>query len=362
MTTKENTNQEQLVSTVIDRGVCTGCGACVELCPYMKTHNAATVALFKCDRETGRCHTYCPRTETQLDELQKAMFDPADLTKEIGAFKGLYMTRATDPAIREKSQHGGTVTALTILALEEGIINSCVLADQDEKMLSKSFTATSKEEIIGARGSKFGNCPTVAEFNRVSKKDGNLLGVVATPCQALALAKMRTYPAENDVERMDRLKLVIGLFCGWTLDWRKLSKMVLAVAGDEEILNIDIPPSKYACMQVTTAKGILEIPIDEVNETARECCDYCDDMTAEFSDLSVGSARSKDGWDVDKGWNQVVVRSELGEKLMNIAKEKGILEFKEFAPGNIDKLKSASGSKKGKGQSNLAEVRNTKEN
>ncbi len=38
-------------------------------------------------------------------------------------------------------------------------------------------------------------------------------------------------------------------------------------------------------------------------------------MTAEFCDLSVGGARSADGWDVDKGWNQVIVRSDKGEQL-----------------------------------------------
>ncbi len=62
-------------------------------------------------------------------------------------------------------------------------------------------------------------------------------------------------------------------------------------------------------------------------------------MTAEFCDLSVGGARSADGWDIDKGWNQVIVRSEKGEQLLKLAREKGILEFKEVPETGLDKIK-----------------------
>jgi coenzyme F420 hydrogenase subunit beta len=357
MTQKEKTNQAELLSSVIDKGLCTGCGACVELCPYMKNHNADTVALFKCDRETGRCYKYCPRTETQLEDLQKALFEEKDLTDEIGAFRGLYMTRAKDPKIQSKAQHGGTVTALVSLALSEGLISGCVLAEQDEKLLPKSYTAFNQDAVLRASGSKFGNAPPVAEFNRISSLKKDPLGVVATPCQALALAKMKTNPADEDKERMGRLKLVIGLFCGWTLDWRQLQKLVVKAIGDQKILAMDIPPSKHSCMQVTTDKGITEIPIAQVDNCVRECCDYCSDMTAEFADISVGSARSSDGWETDKHWNQVIVRSKAGEELMNMARKKGILEFKDIPDENLEKLKKVSLSKRKWSQSKLSQLK-----
>ncbi len=167
---------------------------------------------------------------------------------------------------------------------------------------------------------------------------------------------MRVNPADEDKERMDRLKLVIGLFCGWTLDWRQLQKLVTQAVGEQKILAMDIPPSKYSCMQVTTDKGITEIPIAQVNNCVRECCDYCDDMTAEFADISVGSARSNEGWEVDKGWNQVIVRSEAGERLINLAREKGVLEFKNVPGENLEKLKKVSLSKREWGQSKLSRM------
>ena len=82
-------------------------------------------------------------------------------------------------------------------------------------------------------------------------------------------------------------------------------------------------------------------------------------MTAEFADLSVGGARSADGWDVDKGWNQVIVRSEKGAELLNLARKKGVLEFKETPEGALDKLKGASLGKKRTGSENLRQLRET---
>lgn len=353
MTEKKAIQQSHVSSSVIDAGLCTGCGACVALCPYLKTHRGETVMLFDCDREDGRCRRYCPRMETDLEALNDALFAASTITPELGAFSGLYMTRATDPDIRSRSQHGGTVTALACLALEAGLIEGCVVAREAAPMLPESTTAFSREQVLAAAGSKFGNAPAIAEFNRVSADGQGPLGVVATPCQALALAKMRSNPAGEDAHRIARLKLTIGLFCGWTLDWRKLREMVIAAVEGKTILSMDIPPSSHACMQVETSAGTIDIPIDEVNGCVRGCCDYCGDMTAEFADISVGSSRSPEGWAVDRHWNQVIVRSQTGAQLLDLARQKGVLEFKTVPSENLAKLKKAAMGKKRTGRSNL---------
>jgi coenzyme F420 hydrogenase subunit beta len=60
----------------------------------------------------------------------------------------------------------------------------------------------------------------------------------------------------------------------------------------------------------------------------------------------VGSARSSEGWAIDKKWNQVIVRTQLGQTLMNLAREHRVLEFKKVPPENLEKLKKASMNKK----------------
>ncbi len=127
--------QKELKEKVLDAGLCTHCGACVNLCPYAACHKDNTIIMDACNREEGRCYAFCPRTPTDWEALQQSLFDPADLTPELGSFKGFYITRATDPEVRNSAQHGGTVTALVSLALREGIIDAAVLAEEGANLL-----------------------------------------------------------------------------------------------------------------------------------------------------------------------------------------------------------------------------------
>ncbi len=351
----EQKGQVWIKQNVLDQDLCTGCTACVGLCPYQKYHRDSTVILHDCDRPFGRCEAYCPRSPSDLAALNEALFDPRDLTPELGAIKGLYVTRAADEKVRGAAQHGGTVSALMALALSEGLIDSAVLAEGDASLISHGASVQDAEQVAAKAGSRFVVSPTGATFNQLSQSEAQAIGVVATPCQALALAKMRAHPAPGDEERTAKLKLVVGLFCGWALDWRGLKALLTEKVGQAEILGLDIPPSKHKCMEVHTDKGMVEIGIDEVQEIVRPSCNYCFDMTCEFADLSVGSARSPEGWQVDRGWNQVIVRSAAGQELMDLAREKGVLEFKELPEGNLEKLRAAAAGKKRTCAANLSD-------
>jgi coenzyme F420 hydrogenase subunit beta len=338
--------QKKVKEQVIKNDLCTGCGACVHLCPYFEHYRDKTVILHECGGTDGRCYAYCPRTPVNLTALREKLFSPADLTLEIGAVKGFYMTRSVDNAVREAAQHGGTVSTLMALALSDGIIDVAVVSDQKENLLSESTAISDSNRILARGKSKFVVSPTVATFNEAAKGSSKRIGLVATPCQALALARMRGFPADGDEEKTAKLKLVIGLFCGWALSWEALKPLLDHKFGTARILKVDIPPSKHQCMEVTTETGVIEIPLSEIEKTVRKNCSYCFDMTCEFSDISVGSGRSPEGWAVDKGWNQVIVRTALGQDLLELARTRGLLEFKPVPAGNLEKLKTASMNKK----------------
>ena len=347
--------QKELQDLVLDANLCTGCGACVGLCPYQASYNDNIVFLHSCDLEAGRCYAFCPRTPTDLETLRNISFDEADLTPEIGAVKGFYITRATDEQTRKKAQHGGTVTALMALAMEEGIIDTAVVADARENFLPNGVAVKDPSDVKKRGKSKFVVSPTVAEFNRTARGGSNKIGVVATPCQALALAKMRIKPIAADDSNIDKLRLVIGLFCGWALSWRKIVDLLREKTDLNTITGMDIPPSKYHSIEVYTKNGTIEIPLDDVNPCIKEACLYCSDMTAEFSDISVGSARLPEGWEVARSWNQVIVRTQIGHELMELARSRGALEFRDVPEENLDKLKKASMNKKRMAVKNLSE-------
>ncbi|KPK90260.1 MAG: hypothetical protein AMJ94_09905 [Deltaproteobacteria bacterium SM23_61] len=345
--------QKELQKEVKESGFCTGCGACVNLCPYHVAYHDEVILLHTCDLKEGGCYAFCPRTSTDLQALYKLLSDPRDLTPEIGPLKGFYIARATDPQTRAGAQHGGTVTTLMALALQEGIIDTAILADEGRDLLPQGKAVRDPAEVKKRGKSRFVVSPILAEFNRIAKEGGRKIGIVATPCQALALAKMRSKPLAPYADRIDQLKLVVGLFCGWALAWRNLLALLKKKIDLGEIEGMDIPPSQYHLLQVFTKKGPLEIALDEVNPCVRGACWYCQDLTAEFSDLSVGSARLSEGWEEAKNWNQVIVRTPRGQRLLDLAREREILEFREVPAGTLEKLKTASLSKKKTAVKNL---------
>ncbi|MBW1712272.1 MAG: Coenzyme F420 hydrogenase/dehydrogenase, beta subunit C-terminal domain [Deltaproteobacteria bacterium] len=346
--------QVRLIKEVLEAGLCSGCGACLGLCPYLAFSKDRVVILNDCDGQEGRCYSFCPKIPTDLDALQQSLFDPQDLTPELGPVKDFYLTRAADGQVRPRAQHGGTVTALMALALEEGFIDTAILVKGGAGLTSQAVAVNRPEEVVEAAGSKLVVAPVIEKFNQAAQGPAQKIGLVALPCQALALAKMRTKPFSPDDEGIDKLKLVIGLFCGWALAWRPLLELVKAEFGPEELTGLDIPPSKYHCLEVSTSKSKRRISLDQVFPCVRESCQYCQDMTSEFSDISVGSARLPQGWEEARNWNQVLVRTETGQDLMDLARQSGRLEFGDMPQGNLDRLKKAAQAKKDRGLEQLS--------
>lgn len=360
-----NYGQKELLESVVKSNLCVNCGACVNLCPYNVSYKDKIICMDTCNRDKGgRCAAFCPRMPTDLEALRRQLFNPNDLTPELGAFKGLYVTRSKNKKVRAASQHGGTVTTLLALALKEGIIDAAIVAEEEAEYLPHGVMVQDPAEASKRAKSKFVVSPTVAKFNEIAKREPGKIGVVATPCQALALAKMRLKPVPEKDNNIDKLRLVIGLFCGWALSWEHLRQVLTGKLKSKEIkvLGMDIPPSQYHCMEVYTNEGTVSISLDEILPCVRESCDYCFDMTAEFSDISVGSARSEKGWEDAKGWNQVIVRTDVGKNLLDLARSKGVLEFRDVPKVNLEKLKKASINKKSHAVKKLIELSGSSEN
>lgn len=338
--------QRELEAGVLKTGLCTGCGACVNLCPYQASYRDRIITLHHCDLTQGRCFAVCPRTPFDATALQNHHQAGADWTPELGPVRGLFITRAADAGIRSGAQHGGTVTALIALALSEGLLDAAVLAEGQAELLSGGVTVRTAAETLCRSGSRFVVSPAVAEFNRAVQTEAQRIGVVATPCQALALARMKALPVAEVTGGGEKLRLVIGLFCGWALAWQPLAALLKQRIDPQTITGMDIPPSRYHTLEVYSGGGTIRVSLDEVTPCVREACRFCDDMTAEYADLSVGSARLPAGWEEARGWNQVLVRTERGRELLDLARRRGVLEFHDLPDGNLEKLKEASRGKK----------------
>ena len=246
------------------------------------------------------------------------------------------------------------MTALVELALKEGFIDAAVLARSQGGLNPEGVLAVTAEEVRACSGSSFQVPPTLAVLNQALREDQyHKIGVVGTPCKTLAVYKMKANPLPENDNHAGNIGMVFGLFCGWGLDWDGLNALAARHADPAKVSHMDIPPSKYHSLELREDGKTVSVNLDEVTPLVRSGCRCCADMTAEFADLSIGGARSADGWDVDKGWNQIIVRSEKGRQLLDLARETGVLEFKEPMEGGLEKLKKASLGKKRTAVENL---------
>ena len=115
---------------------------------------------------------------------------------------------------------------------------------------------------------------------------------------------------------------------------------------------MDIPAGKNI-LELFTNNGTKSIPFDEVQDCIREACLYCMDSTAEYADVSVGSARFAGSWEEVRQWNQLIVRTEKGRELVDLAVKRGVLEIREAPAESLKELKDAAVKKKKEALKNI---------
>jgi len=328
----------ELMEDVLQKNLCIGCGACTYLCPYFKSYKGRTAMLFPCNLTEGRCWAYCPKVEVDLDDLSERFFGRPYEADPLGFHRSIKISKAGRHVSDGTFQAGGTVSALISFALNKGYIRAAVLTDR-EGLLPVPRLAQSPDEVLECSSSKYTASPTLSALNQAIKEGHKQIGVVGTPCQVLAIAQMRSNPmGEKDFS--DPVSLAVGLFCTWAVDFREFDAFISERIDARNITKVDIPPPPAEIMEVYTDDGKIEIALDEIRELVPDSCSYCVDMTAEFSDISVGVLEGR------PDMNTIITRTETGEKIVDEAQKEGYLILDDMPEENLEHLIWAAGNKK----------------
>ena len=328
----------ELIADVFEKNLCIGCGACVSLCPYFKSYNGKTAMLFPCTQPQGRCFAYCPKVEVDLDEVSQHIFGTPYTTEPIGQYRAVKISRAGKKVGGGVFQAGGTVSSLIVYALGKNKIDAAILTGR-EGLLAVPGIVTDPAEVKSFASSKYTSAPTLGAFNQAVQDGYKQIGVVATPCQALALAQMRCNPM-HEKDFIDPTALVVGLFCTWALDYRGLLSLLAEKVDINSIKKFDIPPPPADVMEIFTVEGKIDIPLSEIRKSIPNSCEYCFDMTAEFADVSVGVLEGR----TDR--NTIIIRTERGQEIVDGAVKDGYLDIEDLPAINLDHLRTASSNKK----------------
>jgi coenzyme F420 hydrogenase subunit beta len=331
---------DELSRRVLDKGLCAACGACCEGCPYLTAFKGKTVVLDKCTIEHGRCFQYCPMTFFNADDVSQALFGVPNDHSGIGHYREVVASRATDRDVMEEGQGGGTVSAFMSMALESGIIDCAILTGGNgANYFPRGIVATSADQIMSSTGSKFVGAHSLVAFREALNRDFRAIGVVGLPCQVRSLRKMAFYDLKKE-GIADRLRLVVGLFCNWAFSSRDFTSFLSKRMNLQEIKGIHIPPPPADQLEIRTTQGLETVPLNEVRPLIQAACHVCPDMTAEYSDLSVGMYEGRDNW------NTLVVRTDTGHQLMQMGLDTGKIQIDVFPQSNLEHLKGASIRKK----------------
>jgi coenzyme F420 hydrogenase subunit beta len=331
--------QDNLIKEVLNRDLCSACGACVGLCPYFTFFQGRVVVMDRCSLVEGRCGAFCPQ------------LNPGDWVKQegLGPVQEQWMVRAQTRSLQRKGQYGGTVTTLILLALEMGWIQGALLTGMGKGGEPEGRVCRTRSEVQACAGSKYTGAGTLSALQSALEANEGLLGAVGLPCQIRALHNIHGY-LSREGKPLPGVKLKIGLFCTWSLPLKKMQLKIREQGIHDPVVKYDIPPPPAEEFQVFTRKKAYTLPLTEIRPLVPRGCLACGDMTAEEADISVGSAEGV------PGWNTILIRSEKGRQLFQEARSKNLLEIKPLPEKNEVHLRTAAGLKKSRARALREEI------
>ena len=283
-----------LKKEVWDTGRCSGCGACVAVCPAdsIRFSEGEMVTAPKsngyCKQASdavpcGACYGACPRVGEQPSETL-----------------GTYLHLASAKAVRDipHRQSGGAVTAILAHALDAGLIDAVVTVTHDPwTKKPSSVVITRSDVLVQQAGSRYSWwVPLLASLKEaVIRRKFQRIAVVGVPCVVQAVARIRA--SDNDLLQpfAKAIRLVFGLFCTETFDY---SALVNGKIRDQyhiepyEIRKMDVKGK----LEITKQDGnTVIVPLSELDACIRSGCHYCTDLTSVYADISAGAVGSPAG-------------------------------------------------------------------
>ena len=288
----------------LDADYCAGCGSCNFVCPA-RINLKGTMLTYPMAEKDG--------TSIEQNYLQGTK------DENIGVYSDLFSAKS-----KIDGQDGGVVTSLLVSGMQNGLFDAALVCKRTDGYWSEAVIAESVDEIMAAKGTKYMRVHNMSKLAELMKKGKRKIAIVGTPCQMRSARRIQ----QSIVSEYPDLELtLIGLFCFEEFNYYKLKEET------KKLMNVDLDRAEKTQIK----KGQFIVTIDgkesstkvrDLNVAVENMCTCCPDFTAIYSDISVGSVGSANGY------STVIVRSDIGKKLL----EKLDVTKAEVEKDEVDKL------------------------
>lgn len=329
----------KVIDLVVNNDLCIGCGLCTYKCPnkalemQWNEHGFLVPALSGTCSSDGACLTVCPfnpypekEVETE-NELANIFLNNTILSHpQIGKYQGIYAGYAEE--FRLTSSSGGIATFVFTDLLERGIVNHIFSVKESSTpgLHYEYAISQNRQELLAASKTRYYPVTLSTVFSKIDDLEGKV-AIVGVACfiKAIRLAQ------QSDPLLKEKIPFLVGIICGgvkskffteYLSDKAGVPKELCSnpefrikdlnsTAGDYSFGCFSNKDNQEKTIKMRTVGDMWGTGLFKAN-----ACDFCDDVTTELADISLGDAWMEPFLKDGKGTNVVVTRSITAEKII----------------------------------------------
>lgn len=331
-----------VVQQVVNQDLCIGCGICVSACPSDALKMEVNSSGFWTAADAGGCESdasclkvcpFAPVTEQNKDMYDERVIADTCLppskhkNDRIGKYNHLYAGHWKEGRLNSSS--GGIATYLTRALLSQGLVSHVLSVSESKGEQPYQYSLISSfEEAKSGQKTKYYPVTMADALKQVENLDGPI-AVVGVACFIKAI-RLRQNQDENFNKKV---AFTIGIICGGVKSEFFTHYLAGRVGIDApdivepeyriKVLDSDAGDYKFGCKSSNDDKSVNEIRMREVGDMwgsglfKARACDFCQDVTSELADISLGDAWIPPYRQEGEGTNIIISRSALADRLLN---------------------------------------------